>query len=261
MRLFTFGCSYTNFFWPTWADIIATDLDIEYQNWGLSGLGNVGIQSRIVEADMKHRLTPDDMMIVLWSSWSREDRFMCDSWQSGGSVFNNHFYDDHFINKYWSWENDVVKNSTAIHMTSKAYKDIIKYQGSMTVFPSITNNSDITPFIDKLINKFVNLGDPTSRFYRQHLTMPECFSLTEHKNSRFNGRCNDPHPDVLCHLSYVENTIYPKIGYKLKDSTKQLFTELQRELTAVYNPTDSLEILQAKTPPILAKYNIKKSST
>jgi hypothetical protein len=249
------------FFWPTWADIIATDLnDIEYQNWGLPGLGNVGIQSRIVEADMKHKLQPDDLMIILWSSWSREDRFMGSGWQSGGSVFNNHYYDDHFINKYWSWENDVVKNSTVIHMTSKAYKDIIKYQGSMTIFPSFHKNTDITPFLNKLLNKIVGLDDPLTKFYKDNLVMPECFNMTQHNNNRFSGRCNDAHPDVLCHLSYVENTIYPKLGYVLKDSTKQLFTEIQKELTSVFTPEDSLQLLEDKTVPVLAKYKIKKAT-
>ena len=34
-RLFTFGCSYTRYNWPTWADIIADDLQIPFQNWGV----------------------------------------------------------------------------------------------------------------------------------------------------------------------------------------------------------------------------------
>jgi hypothetical protein len=248
------------FFWPTWADIIATDLDIDYHNYGKPGLGNVAIQARIVEADFKHNLKPDDLMIILWSSWSREDRYIGESWQSGGSVFNNHFYDQNFLDKYWSWENDVVKNSTAIHMTSKAYKDIIKYQGSMTIFPSFYCNTDITPFLSKLIDKFVPLDDPTTKFYKKHLDMPECFNMQQHKNSMFNGNCSDAHPDVLSHLSYVENTIYPKLGYKLKPETKALFTAIHNELASAFTPEDTLQELEDKTIPILAKYNIKKAT-
>lgn len=32
-RLFTFGCSFTKFFWPTWADILGQEFDY-YENWG-----------------------------------------------------------------------------------------------------------------------------------------------------------------------------------------------------------------------------------
>lgn len=261
MRLFTFGCSYTMFLWPTWADIIATDLDIEYQNWGIPGLGNVGIQSQIAYADMKYKLTKEDLVLILWTTWNREDRYIDRNWQAGGSVFNNKFYDNQFINKYWSWENDIVKNSTAIHMTGKAYKDIIKHQASMTIFPSSYKNTDITMFLSKIFNKLISLDDdPVTKFYQTHLDMPELLSMEQHKNSMFSGRCIDPHPDILCHLSYVENTVYPNLGYTLKPSTKQMFTEIQHELTNIYSPQASMDSLQGMTMPVLAKYNIRKST-
>jgi hypothetical protein len=262
MRLFTFGCSFTNFFWPTWADIIATDLDIDYYNYGVSGMGNTGIQSRIVEADFKHDLTTDDLAIVVWSTWSREDRYL-DGWKAGGTVFNNNFYDEDFLNKYWSWENDIIKNTTAIHMTRRAYKDIIKYHGSVVGFPTVSNNLDIFPYLSKLVNKMFTdvfgMKEPEiTVLCKRNLFMPEC--LETNGNSQFNKRCSDSHPDVLHHMNFVTKYIYPKLGYTLKPSTIQLFTDIHNDLMNAYEPTDTLEILQQKTPPILAKYNIKKSS-
>jgi hypothetical protein len=47
-RAFLFGCSYTEYKWPTWANILKKDLDIPVYNWGLSGLGNVGLHCRMV---------------------------------------------------------------------------------------------------------------------------------------------------------------------------------------------------------------------
>jgi len=38
-RLFTFGCSYTNYRWSTWADCLAPEFDY-FENWGQSGGGN-----------------------------------------------------------------------------------------------------------------------------------------------------------------------------------------------------------------------------
>ena len=259
MRFFAFGCSFTNYnIWPTWADIIATDLDdIEYYNYGVQGLGNQGIQARIVEADMRHKLTSDDIIIILWSTWSREDRFLNNHWSTAGSIFNNHFFDDMFINKYWSWENDIIKNSTAIHMTTRAYKDVITYQGTMTTFPTINNNTDLN--LNKLVNKIFGIDDDhITKFYKDKLVMPPCWN--QGVNSQFSGTSYDNHPDVKHHLSYVQNTLYPVLGYKLKDSTVKMFTDLQDELTRVFKLSDDGEMLAKKSAPILLKYNIKKSS-
>ena len=35
-RLFTFGCSFTQYWWPTWADILGYQHDF-YENWGRCG--------------------------------------------------------------------------------------------------------------------------------------------------------------------------------------------------------------------------------
>ena len=39
-RLFTFGCSFTDYRWATWANILAYELDCEFHNFGKSGAGN-----------------------------------------------------------------------------------------------------------------------------------------------------------------------------------------------------------------------------
>ena len=46
MRLIVFGCSFTDYAWPTWADIIAYDLGCEYENWAQGGGGNQQIARR-----------------------------------------------------------------------------------------------------------------------------------------------------------------------------------------------------------------------
>ena len=56
-RIFTFGCSWTRYVWPTWADIIKyTDQKPEVHNWGKPGIGNVGILYRMIECDLKNNL-------------------------------------------------------------------------------------------------------------------------------------------------------------------------------------------------------------
>ena len=38
-RLFTFGCSFTNYRWSSWADCLAPEFDY-FENWGQAGGGN-----------------------------------------------------------------------------------------------------------------------------------------------------------------------------------------------------------------------------
>ena len=63
MKLFTFGCSYTNYYWPTWSDLLGYQFD-EHQNWAISGLGNNAIMQRVNEALTKNKVTEDDYVVV-----------------------------------------------------------------------------------------------------------------------------------------------------------------------------------------------------
>ena len=46
-RLFTFGCSFTQWKWPTWADYIGINFD-EYYNAGQAGSDNKHILNHIL---------------------------------------------------------------------------------------------------------------------------------------------------------------------------------------------------------------------
>lgn len=66
-RLFVFGCSYTSWNWPTYADIYAQQFD-HYENWGHAGLGNRAIAERVAECHATNEFDKDDTVIVQWSS-------------------------------------------------------------------------------------------------------------------------------------------------------------------------------------------------
>jgi len=89
-RLFTFGCSFTNYRWSTWADILGVHYD-EYQNWGQSGAGNHYIFNSLMEADQRHHFGPNDTVIVCWTSAHREDRYT-DRWQTLGNIYYTDIY-------------------------------------------------------------------------------------------------------------------------------------------------------------------------
>jgi hypothetical protein len=86
-RLFTFGCSITQYDWPTWADIAGNKFAY-FENWGEAGAGNHFIFNSIIECDIKNKLTPNDTVAIMWSSPARHDYFSGNRWGHAHHVFN-----------------------------------------------------------------------------------------------------------------------------------------------------------------------------
>jgi len=70
-RLFTFGCSYVDWTWPTWADMLGRSYD--FQNWAVRGSGNRAIAQRLSEAILSQKIGPGDLVIVQWTHFHRFD--------------------------------------------------------------------------------------------------------------------------------------------------------------------------------------------
>jgi hypothetical protein len=62
-RCFAFGCSFTNWFYPTWADFIGYNFD-EYYNYAKGATSNTTMFHRFIEVDKQFTFTKDDM--ILW---------------------------------------------------------------------------------------------------------------------------------------------------------------------------------------------------
>ena len=104
-RLFTFGCSFTNYKWQTWADIIGTQFN-EFQNWGKAGAGNFFISSNLYECHSINKITKDDVVLIMFSSIDRFDFINQKSdFETNGSIYgeNHSLFGDFVFNK-WSEE-------------------------------------------------------------------------------------------------------------------------------------------------------------
>lgn len=211
-RFYAFGCSYTKYEYPTWADIIGKDLQIPYENWGARGGGNYRISVRMLECDLQHNITKEDLILVNWASWWREDRITkYGNWTDCGSIFNSPSYSTDFVKTYWNSQNDIVKNCAAIISSNKIYP--IAYQSHMLDYE---NNIFYSPSIIKK--------------YQYLLTeLPEKNIFDDSKNSQFDMTTDDKHPDVLCHLSHALK-IYGYLGLKMKSDTIEWCNDLQNEI-------------------------------
>ena len=222
-RIIIFGCSFTQYGWPTWANILGYDYDTEYHNFAVPGLGNVGIMHRVLEADAKLKFTKDDKIFILWSSWSREDRVRDCNWIGTGSVFNsgNPEYNNYFIKRYWNMDNDTVKNASAIIAVNKMYKDLIVWQGTafelgVTEAANTKRKSSSRKLFDLYASQLPELPY-------------HCFERDIHVDRPF-GVVQDGHPDIIQHMEILQEFIYPAIGKQLKQTTIDKFTALHNDV-------------------------------
>jgi hypothetical protein len=131
-RLFTFGCSFTNFRWPTWADILARQFE-NYENWGRSGAGNFFIFNSVVEAVKRRNINKDDTVIVMWSSIAREDRYVKNHWLLSGSIYTQTIYDENFVGKFADPTGYLLRDLSYIYAT----RSILESTGCKWIFLSI----------------------------------------------------------------------------------------------------------------------------
>lgn len=94
-RFFAFGCSFTGYMYPTWSDIMSKNIpNARYYNFGRSGGGNMFIASRLSEANRKYKFCETDLVMVMWSTFCREDRWLKDrGWITPGNIYTQGEYD------------------------------------------------------------------------------------------------------------------------------------------------------------------------
>jgi hypothetical protein len=233
-RIFIFGCSFTSFRWPTWADMIRYSTDKPFYNYGQMGIGNVAIMHKMVEADLKFKFTDKDIIISQWSTWTREDRYT-DSWNGGGCVFYNPLYGDDFCKKWWNWNNDIVKNSTAMISANKMFD--IDYQFT---FYGIPNSPDFDKDAGVVNREMQDL-------YKKSIPNMDVFPIQV--NTNFEGNCHDGHGDINSHLHFFNYFIKEKIGVELPLEKEKELINLHHTISnsldmKTQNYGDQMEIIK-----------------
>lgn len=162
-RLFTFGCSFTGYFYPTWADLLSADYD-SFENWGLIGTGTRAALERLSECHARHHFTSDDTVIVQWSLHNRHDywnpastlRPYPISWKTAGNIFshdNRDVFSDTWVNCFY-WEPAYVMHSLNHMILAQGF---LESTGCSYAFTSIGDwqllGSDLGPSMGYTIAK------------------------------------------------------------------------------------------------------------
>ena len=139
-RLLTFGCSFTNYVWPTWADVLAQDFD-QFENWGRIGSGNHFILYSLAEAIHRSKITKDDTIAVMFTSFAREDRWIKGYWVTPGSVYHSGMSANH-IDSYNDPDGFVITNLAVIDSVIRIIQGLgCNYLLMSTVPPATIDDS------------------------------------------------------------------------------------------------------------------------
>ena len=124
-RLFTFGCSFTSYRWPTWADILGRKFD-SFENWAQGGAGNQYIFNSLIEAYQRNSFTKNDTIIIMWSGTDREDRYINGAWYTAGDVYlDRDYYPMSYLKKYVDLRGYLIRDAATI----SAAKNLLDYWG------------------------------------------------------------------------------------------------------------------------------------
>jgi len=154
-RVFIFGCSFTHYCWPTWANIIALETpDAEVYNFGQPGGGNLFIAERVIAANQKFKFNDNDLLLIMWSTFSREDRYIDTGWETPGNIFTQGFYPEEFVKKFVCVKGCIVRDLAIITMLRNSLQT---YTCDSIMFKSVDPDYDKRLFLGSDFDDVIEL--------------------------------------------------------------------------------------------------------
>tara|TARA_Y100000356_G_scaffold123456_1_gene118501 strand:- start:1629 stop:2402 length:774 start_codon:yes stop_codon:yes gene_type:complete len=173
-RIFAFGCSMTRYRWPTWADIYASDKTTQFYNYAHSGAGNQFIANQIVETCKRFNWNDDDLILIMWSSITREDRYVTEiisgskqewnrnmpvnehgklkgGWLLPGNIYSQDLYDEEFVNQFSSEKGYLMRDLATIKLTESFLSNFKYKMFQMSPFECVDedHNDEVYKIYDK----------------------------------------------------------------------------------------------------------------
>ena len=208
-RLFVFGCSYTSYAYPTWADYIGVNFQ-KYYNYGVGGASNTYIMNKLVEANEKHVFDSNtDEVIVMITGFGRFSYMPVDSsWVSHGDLYSNVAVTknpilEFFLKNMWSEEWAVYQSWIA----TKIMKNLLVSKNIKHKFLMGIDNSayrDGTVYLSEPARNFTN---EIYKMIDHKKSLDEWKSeSTENQDTPIwkEGNRRDGHPSYISHYKYTK---------------------------------------------------------
>lgn len=230
-RFFAYGCSFTSYDWPTWADIIGQSYD-EYYNYGRPGAGNFYIFHSLMETDQHHKIIKDDLVIIQWTCASREDRYKDNKWLTQGGVAN--YYTGPEMTKFFDFRGFVMRDLALIKATKTFLDNIGCEYYFLSMVPLSTNNmykdvfDTVTDDIEQVYKDILDLIKPS--FEEVIGTIDSIRPVTVN-----NVIILDGHPLPSEHYDYIYKVLPKKLLPIPRSFASDIDLELARIYTTDYN--------------------------
>jgi len=225
-RFFAFGCSFTNYDWATWANILALELNVPFYNFGKIGAGNYYISQAIAQADAVYNFNKDDLVIVCWTNISREDRWLEDTgWLTKGNIYmQRNGYPPKFVRRYANHTHFAIRDFALIKLVDELLLNKTQYHHlqMLDVASKINKLEDLSKetnqevetlkkiyktTLDKLLPDYnevlLDFGDIDQKIQKDRREIDKNFC--------------DGHPTIAEHYEYLTKTF----DYKFKPTTSK----------------------------------------
>jgi hypothetical protein len=241
-RLFAFGCSFTRWLWTNWPEIVANHLNVPHWNFGQGGGGNQFMFTRLSQAKQAYNIGPDDLVIICWTNFSREDRWSekIDDWELVGNIFNsNGVWDEKWIKKWSNSTHYAIRDLSIIHMARTCLETWGCQWHFISMCDLLTNideyNSHNIPkskrdLLVKLYEKDIHSVLPNYYHVLWNNNMTQKFKKEQQEIHTMFG---DGHPNPIEHWQYLSH-IWPEIQSQNSHVLK-VQSAYKKYLTQKYN--------------------------
>jgi len=230
-RLFAFGCSFTQYRWPTWADILGKEFDY-FENWGKPGGGNQFIFNSLNECLIKNSITKNDLVAVMWTNVAREDRYVNNKWIVPGNIYTQGTYNKEFVENFADPKGYLIRDLAFVHSAKKMLESYDIPHVFMSMVP-----------IDNLDQYFVSPIDNISSILEQYQSTissirPSIFETvfnSDWKSKPKRPGNRDLHPLPANYLEYIVKVLNE---YTVSDKTKSWVNAVNDRLMQKQNYSD-----------------------
>lgn len=241
-RFFAFGCSFTGYKWPTWADILHNEMpDTNFYNYGQSGSGNLQIMVKLSQANQKFKFNNDDLIGIMLTSFNREDRWLNGNWLSLGNIYNQNVYPNDWVMNFADPTGYIIRDMAVIDMIQNYSKNLPCDNIVLTSYPLTDSLENIKGEFDK------NIVDQIYKNYDLLInSIPVYKGLIQdlfaqnigHKYKNVDGKFfHDTHPTPLEHLKYMRDS-----GFHLESTADVYANEKTKDLLGCNHMNQIMQI-------------------
>jgi len=247
-RFFAFGCSYTLYCYPSWADFIGVNFD-EHYNYGRSGASNTFIMNKMIEADEKFNFNPEtDLVMVMLTGIGRFSYMHNSQWITEGDLLSNFAYTKNpkvkkIIDTIWNEEWIVYQSWIASKvikklLTAKNIKHKILMSTDNQAYLNENANIEKTQITQvKEIYDLLDVKKPFAAWTTES---------TENRDTLFWKDTNkeDGHPSMRSHFKFVKDHFPELITDTSTDVLNQC--DLTFDSSSLKNQLENYKLFRSK---------------